>query len=258
MNAQRSTKLIAIVGGSGAGKTWLADRLQQACGAEAGRVSLDDFYRDRSHLSPTRRATINFDHPRAIDWPLVVQALRGCREGRLTRLPRYSFTTHTRLHQHDEWLPPSLVLMDGLWLFWRPAVRELFDLRIFLACATPLRLERRLARDVAERGRSPKAVREQFWKTVAPMHDRFVAPQMRWADIVLSEPPSEAEIQRLVELVQRLEPRARSAGGSENPARRWLACPRVEAGQSFATPQPMYVFDGNPGGNGRRKDLIGS
>ena len=258
MNGRRSIKLIALVGGSGAGKTWLADRLQQACGAEAGRLSLDDFYRDRSHLSPIRRAAINFDHPRAIDWPLVLQSLRGCREGRLTRLPRYSFTTHTRLHQQEEWLPPSLVLMDGLWLFWRPAVRELFDLRIFLACATQLRLERRLARDVAERGRSPEAVREQFWKTVAPMHDRFIAPQVRWADIVLSEPPSEAEIQRLVELVQRLEPRGSSTSELENPARRWLACSPVETGQSLATPQPMYVFDGNAGGRGLRKDLIGS
>lgn len=253
---ERHTRLIAIVGGSGAGKTWLADRLQQACGAEAGRLSLDDFYRDRSHLSPTRRAAVNFDHPRAIDWPVVLQALRGCREGRLTRLPRYSFTTHTRLHQLEEWLPSSLVLMDGLWLFCRPAVRALFDLRIFLACATQLRLERRLARDVAERGRSPEAVREQFWKTVAPMHDRFVAPQVRWADIVLTEPPSEAEIQQLVEVVQRLEPRGDSTSDRENPARRLVARPRVE--QSFGTAQPMYVFEGNPGGRALRKDLIGS
>jgi uridine kinase len=258
MNSERPIRLIAIVGGSGAGKTWLADRLQQACGSEAGRLTLDDFYRDRSHLSPARRAAINFDHPRAIDWPLVLQALRGCREGRLTRLPRYSFATHTRLLQQEEWLPPSLVLMDGLWLFWRPAVRELFDLRIFLVCATQLRLERRLARDVAERGRTPEAVREQFWKTVAPMHDQFVAPQSRWADLILSEPPSEEEIQRLVDLVQRLEPRAKSAGKTGDPGRRWLAWPRTEKLPSFATPQPLCVFQEGSSGLAERKDLIGS
>src|SRR4026208_2252253 len=98
MNNERPNRLIAIVGGSGAGKTWLADRLQQACGNGAGRLSLDDFYRDRSHLSPARRATIHFDSPRAIDWPLVMQVLRACRAGQLTGLPRYSFATHTRLH----------------------------------------------------------------------------------------------------------------------------------------------------------------
>jgi uridine kinase len=255
---ERRVKLIAIVGGSGAGKTWLADRLQQACGAAAGRLSLDDFYRDRSHLSPVRRAAINFDHPRAIDWPLVLQALRACREGRLARLPRYSFTTHTRLHQQEEWLPSSLVLMDGLWLFCRPTVRELFDLRIFLACATQLRLERRLARDVAERGRSAEAVREQFWKTVAPMHDQFVAPQARWADVILTEPPSEEEVQRLVDLVQHLAPRDRSTSARKKPARRWLAWPRTGGGPSFAPPQPMCVFDENPGGCALGNDLIGS
>lgn len=217
MIMDRPTRLIAIVGGSGAGKTWLADRLQQACGYDAGRLSLDDFYLDRSHLSSARRAAVNFDHPRAIDWPLVLQVLRDCRAGRITHLPRYSFATHTRLHRQQEWLPASSILMDGLWLFLRPAIREMFDLRIFLACATQLRLERRLARDVAERGRTSDSVREQFWKAVSPMHERYVAPQARWADIILTEPPSEAEVQSLIDTVRALEPGASSTGRKLSP-----------------------------------------
>jgi uridine kinase len=202
MNARHPIRLIAIVGGSGAGKTWLADRLQHAWGNTAARLSLDDFYRDRSNLSPARRTAVNYDHPRAIDWQLVEQVLRDCHTGCLTRLPRYSFASHTRLHEQEQWMPMPVILMDGLWLLWRPSVRELFDLRIFLTCPTQLRLERRMARDIAERGRSPESVREQFWKTVAPMHDRYVAPQARWADIVVTQPPSEEEIQRLLELLR--------------------------------------------------------
>jgi len=202
MKSAPPTRLIAIVGGSGAGKTWLADRLQQSWGGPAARLSLDDFYRDRSNLSPTRRAAVNYDHPRAIDWRLVEQVLRDCQAGRLTRLPRYNFASHARLQDQEQWMPMPVILMDGLWLLWRPAVRQLFDVRIFLSCATQLRLERRVARDSAERGRSPESVRDQFWKTVAPMHDRYVAPQARWADIVVTQPPSETEIQHLLGLLR--------------------------------------------------------
>jgi uridine kinase len=211
LNLNRPTRLIAIVGGSGAGKTWLADRLQHALGAQAGRLSLDDFYLDRSHLSPVRRATLNFDRPRAIDWPLVERVLADCRAGRATQVPRYSFATHTRVRQPEEWIPPRWILMDGLWLLARARLRRQFDLRVFLDCPSPLRLERRLSRDVAERERAPDSVREQFWKSVAPMHDRYVAPQMRWADIVLTEPPSQAEIQELLERVRTLQPAAAPA-----------------------------------------------
>ncbi len=87
--------------------------------------------------------------------------------------------------------------MEGLWLLRRPAVRRLFDLRIFVESPARLRFRRRLARDVAERGRSPAAVRRQFFQTVAPMHDRFVAPQARWADIRLQRPPNENEVRQL-------------------------------------------------------------
>jgi uridine kinase len=219
------TRLVALVGGSGAGKTWLADRLQQASGNDVARLSLDDFYLDRSYLSPARRAVANFDHPQAIDWPLVEQVLRDCRSGRCTMLPRYSFATHTRLRHRERWTPARLVVMDGLWLLWRTNVRNLFDLRVYLDCPSQLRLERRLTRDVAERGRTPESVREQFWKTVAPMHDLYVAPQTRWADIILTEPPSEREIQDLIHRVQTLEPRP--VGEGRIPALRRNFVPSV-------------------------------
>jgi uridine kinase len=210
MTIPTKTKLIAIVGGSGSGKNWLADRLRLSLGLQAARLSLDDFYKDRSHLPFSRRAKKNFDHPSAIDWPLVESVLRDCRSGRTPRLPRYSFATHTRLPHYETWIPGPVVLIDGLWLLNKRTVNALFDLRIYLECPTQLRLERRLARDVAERGRTPNSIREQFWKTVSPMHDRYVAPQAMRADLVLRQPSNEADLRGLVETIRQLAPEMES------------------------------------------------
>jgi uridine kinase len=199
MNLQ--PRLVAIVGGSGAGKTWLADRLRQSFGKRAARLSLDDFYRDFTAVPRSRRTRVNFDDPRAIDWPRVEHALRACRSGRSIALPRYDFATHTRLPSSHRWMPQRLVFVDGLWLLYRPELRGFFDLTVYLNCPTELRLERRLARDVSERERTPDSVREQFWATVAPMHERYVAPQQRWAEIVLNQPVNEKEIEHLLEKI---------------------------------------------------------
>jgi len=190
-------RLVAIVGGSGAGKTWLTDRLQKVFGDKAVRLSLDDFYLDRSHLSRGQRAKLNYDHPRAIDWPRLEACLEDCRAGRLCRLPRYDFKTHTRSSRREFWRPKPLVLVEGLWLLCRPTVRQLFDFSIFIDCPAWLRLRRRLARDLAERGRSRASIQRQFRETVAPMHKLFVAPQARWADVVLAQPFRDQEIHDL-------------------------------------------------------------
>lgn len=202
MKTSLQPKLVAIVGGSGAGKTWLADYLHHALGSNVARLSLDDFYLDVGHLSPERRAKINFDHPFAIDWQLAETVLCDCRAGRVTNAPHYDFATHTRLPYRKPSPPKSLVLVDGLWLLWQPRISELFDLKIFLDCPAQLRFERRLTRDVAERGRTPDFVQEQFWQTVAPMHDRYVAPQARFADIILKQPPGDLELREVTEILQ--------------------------------------------------------
>src|SRR5437899_5571802 len=107
MNLQ--PKLVAIVGGSGSGKTWLADRLQQSFGRRAARLSLDDFYHDLAALPRSQRTRVNFDNPRAIDWPRVETALRACRSGRSIALPQYDFATPTRLPNSHRWTPQPLV-----------------------------------------------------------------------------------------------------------------------------------------------------
>jgi uridine kinase len=197
-------QLVGIIGGSGAGKSWLAGQLRQRLGKETGRISLDDFYVDRSHLAPSRRNKINFDHPRSIDWELVSSVLKDCLAGRAARLPKYDFSSHSRLPDREVCKPKALLLMDGLWLLHSAAMRRQFALTIFLDCSECDRLQRRLLRDTADRGRSEASVREQFASQVAPMHARYVQPQARWADIVLTETPDLAAVDRLADRIRNL------------------------------------------------------
>src|SRR5690349_15709274 len=171
--------LVAIVGGSGSGKTWLADKLEAKLAPNAARLSQDDFYHDRSHLSPARRARLNFDHPRAIDWRALEHALRRLQAGRTASVPLYDFHTHCRRSGSRSLKPKPLILVDGLWLLRRPSVRRMLSFTIFLDCPTAVRLRRRLKRDQCSRGRGAASVKAQFWKTVQPMHSKFVVPQKR-------------------------------------------------------------------------------
>jgi uridine kinase len=196
--------LVAIVGGSGSGKTHLAKQLQTALGRSAGCLSLDDFYRDRSHLASSRRARINFDHPAAIEWPLVERSLRSCLAGKVVHVPHYDFATHSRTPTASSFKPKPVVLVDGLWLFRRPALRRLFALRIFIDCPANTRLNRRLARDQRSRGRSAASVRQQFRSTVEPMHARYVAPQARSADVHLRGNWGTREVAALLRRISQL------------------------------------------------------
>ena len=197
MKPKSAPVLVAIVGGSGSGKSWLADRLQTRLGKTAARLSLDDFYHDRSHLPAKRRARINFDHPRAIDWDRLERVLRDCAAWRTTRVPQYDFKTHSRRADGKVLHPKPLIIMDGLWLLRRPRIRRLFELRIFIDCSTKLRLNRRLERDLLLRGRSQASVKRQFRETVEPMHILYVVPQARWAHIRRPSPISDDDVVHL-------------------------------------------------------------
>ncbi len=195
---KRRPRLVAIVGGSGAGKSWLAAQLEKKLGKGVVRLSLDDFYRDRSHLPLARREKINFDHPGAIDWGYVEKVLQNCLVGRTGPCPQYDFATHSRKLRVGKLKPKGIIIMDGLWLLRRPAIRRLFDCRIFLECPQDLRLTRRLRRDLQERGRAPAAIRKQFRSCVLPMHRKYVASQRRWANVVLDSRTLKEGIDQLV------------------------------------------------------------
>lgn len=204
MSTDFPVQLIAVVGGSGAGKGWLVERLRRMLAPHAASLQLDDFYRDRSHLPPARRARINFDIPAAIDWEIAAQVLQEVRAGRSTLVPRYEFATHTRGADFRPWQPHPIVFVDGLWLLRPPAVRRLFALKLYLDTPADLRCTRRLARDIAERGYTSEYVDRQLHRAVLPMHARYVEPQKRHADLVLAQPFQEPELLALADRLWRV------------------------------------------------------
>jgi uridine kinase len=199
MNTPANHQVIAVVGGSGAGKSWLVDQFCRIIGDKACRLSLDDFYRDRSHLPMARRARLNFDVPHAIDWSGAAKVLRDCRAGLPTAVPRYDFATYSRRPELQVWQPRPIVFVEGLWLLRTAELRPLFNFTIFLDTPTTLRHARRVARDITERGYTAEAIRHRLIATVLPMHGRYVEPQKRWADLVLSQPYRPAEVEKLAD-----------------------------------------------------------
>ena len=183
---------IAVVGGSGSGKTWLAEKLAAALAPQAARLSLDDFYRDLSPLPPAERAAVNFDDPSAIDWEEFRAIIGAMRVGKKMKLPAYDFATHMRAPVPQVFTPPPLVFWDGLWLLHLDWLRPLFAGSIFVECGAEERFRRRAERDVRERGRSLESVRRQFLEHVEPMHKKFVEPQNGWAAQTLTSPLSPA------------------------------------------------------------------
>ena len=196
--------LVALAGGSGAGKTWLAAELSKRLGAGCERLCLDDFYRDRSQLAPARRARVNFDHPAALDWPCLERVLELLAARIPALAPTYDFSTHCRRPAGHEIQPRPCVLVEGLWTWHHPRIRDLFALRIFVRCSRELRLERRLQRDTSERGRSREDVLRQFASQVEPMHQRFVEPLGKTADLVLGSPTPPRALLELERRIGRL------------------------------------------------------
>jgi len=180
----RST-VLGVAGGSGAGKTTLVDGVVDRLGDRAAVLWFDEYYHDLVHLDPAERATVNFDHPDSLDGGLLVEHLDGLLAGRAVDVPVYDFSTHTRTGRTRRVEPRPVVVVDGILVLAVPEVRGRLDLAVFVDAPQPVRLARRMDRDVAERGRTPDSVRAQFAATVAPMHEAFVAPSGSHSDLVL-------------------------------------------------------------------------
>jgi uridine kinase len=180
--------VVGIAGGTGSGKTTVAERL--AAAMPAGRcvtIDHDAYYRDQSHLPPPARGDVNYDHPSALDSGLFADHLRELRAGRAVEVPIYDFATHTRRTQTRPVAPASVIIVEGILVFAEPALREQMDIRIFVDTDADIRLMRRIHRDLEERGRTFQSVRDQYYATVRPMHVEHVEPSKRWADLILPE-----------------------------------------------------------------------
>jgi uridine kinase len=177
--------LVGIAGGSAAGKTTLAAGLAGRLGTRLAVLEFDCYYRDQGHLSVEERALVNYDHPDSLDVELFVGHLDDLVAGQGIEAPVYDFATHTRTTATETVGPCPVVVVAGILLLAFPAVRQRLDLAVYVDTPAEVRLERRVVRDVAERGRTEDSVRSQFAATVAPMHDKWVAPFVSELDLIL-------------------------------------------------------------------------
>ncbi|WP_448592179.1 uridine kinase [Thermoflexus hugenholtzii] len=180
--------VIGIAGGTGSGKTTVAEAIVRRIGPE--RIALiqqDSYYKDQSHLPMEERVRINYDHPDSIDTALLIRHLQELIAGRPVEVPIYDFTTYTRTPHTRRVEPRPVILVEGILVFVEKALRDLFDIKIYVDADPDIRFIRRLRRDLAERGRTLESVIQQYLSTVRPMHLEFVEPSKRYADIIIPE-----------------------------------------------------------------------
>lgn len=183
----RAPLVIGIAGGTGSGKTTLAQRLREELGDDVSLIEHDWYYRDRSGLPEAERENVNYDEPAALDNALLAAHLAELRAGNTVRCPQYDFATHTRRQTTREVAPSRIVAVEGILLFAIPELCTAFDLRIFVDTDDDIRLLRRIRRDIVERQRDIASIQSQYYATVRPMHLLHVAPSKRQAHLVVPE-----------------------------------------------------------------------
>lgn len=177
---------IGIAGGSGSGKTTIANKIIERVGSDRiSFIEMDCYYKDLSHLSNVERTLHNFDHPSAIDIELFIKHIEMIRAGLEIEKPQYDFVTHTRKNETIRVKPHPVVILEGILLYENTEVRKLIDIKTFVDTPADIRFIRRLVRDINERGRTPDSVVHQYYKTVRPMHMAFTEPSRECADIII-------------------------------------------------------------------------
>ena len=178
--------VIGVAGGSGSGKSTVARNVAAALGdASVAFLDMDAYYSDHSHLPLDERRKVNWDHPNAFDWDLLVEQLSRLASGDAIDKPVYDFVSHARSDQTLRIPPSDVVVIDGILLFVDARVRDLCDVKVFVDADADVRLIRRIRRDMAKRGRPLPEILEQYLSTVQPMHLEFVEPSKRYADVIV-------------------------------------------------------------------------
>jgi uridine kinase len=187
MSSNRATPLvIGVAGGTGSGKTTIAQAILEHIGRERiAYIQHDAYYRDLSHLPIEQRRQQNFDHPDALEDSLLLTHLRQLMHHQAAKIPIYDFVQHTRRSETTHIEPRPVILVEGILIFVDPDLRALMDIKIYVDTDADIRFIRRLERDIEERGRSLSSVISQYMATVRPMHLEFVEPSKRYADIII-------------------------------------------------------------------------
>lgn len=178
--------IIGIAGGTGSGKTTVVHQIMNELpDTEVGVISQDSYYKETHNLSFDERALINFDHPRAIDFELLVTHLKALKAGQTIDQPVYSFIQHNRTDDTVSTHPRKVMIVEGILILTNPELRDLFDIKIYVHADSDERLIRRLKRDISERGRDIDEVLNRYQTTLKPMHEQFIEPSKAFADIII-------------------------------------------------------------------------
>lgn len=180
--------VIGVAGGTGSGKSTLVKRLQEAFrNDDVATICHDFYYKAHSELSYEERTKLNYDHPDAFDTWLMVEHIKALKEGKAVECPTYSFVEHNRAEETMPIKPSKVIIVDGILIFENEELRNIMDIKVFVDTDADVRLARRILRDVRERGRSMESVISQYTTTVKPMHEQFVEPSKRYADVIIPE-----------------------------------------------------------------------
>lgn len=182
-----NTIIIGIAGGTGSGKTTLVNKLKEALGDEVLTLTHDFYYKANDHLPFEERALLNYDHPNAFDTEIFYKDLIKLKEGLAIERPSYDFSLHTRSKETVIEIPKKVIIVEGILIFENRSLRDLFDIKVFVDTDADVRIIRRILRDVKERGRELDSVVSQYLNTVKIMHEEFVEPSKKCADIIIPE-----------------------------------------------------------------------
>ena len=195
------TLIIGVAGGSGSGKTTIAEALTEVIQGVA-YIKQDAYYRHRPDLSFEERSALNYDHPASLETDLLVRHLEQLRDGLPFEQPVYDFAQHVRSEETVSVAPAPVVLVEGILVLAEPALRAMMDLKVYVDTDSDLRLARRLERDIRERGRTPESVLTQYLATVRPMHNQYVEPSKRHADIIIPGGMKIGAVATIIELIR--------------------------------------------------------
>lgn len=180
--------VIGIAGGTGSGKTTVAHRIVNRIGLQhVALISQDSYYKHQPHLTMSQRASVNYDHPNSFDNGLLLEHLRRLRAGQGVDVPVYSFSEHMRLTETIPLAPKPVIVLEGILVLADEQLRNEMDIKVFVDTDADVRVLRRIARDMKERGRSFESVFAQYLETVKPMHEAFIEPSKRYADLIVPE-----------------------------------------------------------------------
>ena len=193
--------VIGIAGGTGAGKTTIARLITQNVGDSVTRIPIDNYYEDQSHLELDEREDVNYDHPSAFEWELLRTQLSTLLEGQPIEMPTYDFEIHNRTDETTRVEPTDVVILEGIFALYDEEINEMLDLRLYVETDADVRIIRRIQRDVIERGRDLEGVIEQYLSTVKPMHEQFVEPTKKHADLVVPEGANSVAVNLLAEKI---------------------------------------------------------